>query len=54
MWKPHALLLLGDYFLSKNEYLKAREFYAEVLSLKKLHTEFYDHAKAQLMLIENE
>jgi len=54
LWKPHVLLMLGDYFTFKNEYLKAREFYTEVLSLKNLHKEFYDHAKAQLMLIENE
>ena len=23
VWKPHALLLIGDYFAHKNEYLKA-------------------------------
>ena len=54
LWKPHALLMLGDYFTFKKEYLKAREFYVQVLSLKNLHKEFYNHAQAQLMLIENE
>ena len=34
IWKPHALLLLGDYFSSKNEYLKAKDFYIQTLSLK--------------------
>ena len=37
VWKPHALLLLGDYFASKKEYLKAKEFYVQILSLKNLH-----------------
>ena len=54
LWKPHALLMLGDYFTFKKEYLKAREFYVQVLSLKNLHKEFYNHAQAQLVLIENE
>jgi len=27
LWKPHALLLTGDYFFSKKEYQKAKEFY---------------------------
>ena len=54
LWKPHALLMLGDYFTFKKEYLKAREFYVQVLSLKNLHKEFYNHAQAQLMHIENE
>ena len=30
-WKPHALLLLGDYFLSKGENQKARDFYNQIL-----------------------
>ena len=30
VWKPHALLLLGDYFASKKEYLKAKEFYVQI------------------------
>jgi hypothetical protein len=46
--------MLGDYFTFKKEYLKAREFYVQVLSLKNLHKEFYNHAQAQLVLIENE
>ena len=39
LWKPHALLLLGDYFFFKNEYLKAKDFYLQILSLKNLHKE---------------
>ena len=54
LWKPHALLLLGDYFVSKKEYLKAREFYMQILSLKNLHKEFYEQAKSQLVWISND
>lgn len=54
VWKPHALLLLGDYFASKKEYLKAKEFYVQVLSLKNLHKEIYNHARSQLIFITND
>ena len=54
IWKAHALLLLGDYFASKKEYLKAKEFYMQILSLKNLHKELYNHARSQLIFITNE
>jgi len=54
VWKPHALLLLGDYFASKKEYLKAKEFYVQILSLKNLHNELYNHARSQLIFITND
>ncbi len=54
LWKPHALLLLGDYFFSKKEYFKAKEFYIRVLSLKDLHKDLYMQATSQLMLITND
>ena len=54
VWKPHALLLLGDYFASKKEYLKAKEFYMQILSLKNLHNELYSRARSQLIFIKND
>ena len=54
VWKPHILLLLGDYFVSKKQNLKAKEFYIKILSVKNLHKELYDQARSQLMLIEND
>ena len=54
IWKPHALLLLGDYFASKKEYLKAKEFYMQILSLRNLHKELYNHARSQLIFITND
>ena len=54
VWKPHALLLLGDYFASKKEYLKAKEFYMQILSLKNLHKELYSQARSQLIFVTND
>ena len=54
LWKPHALLLLGDYFSSKKQYLKAKEFYVQILSLQNLNIEVYEQARSQLLLIAND
>ena len=54
LWQPHALLLTGDYFVSKKEYLKAKEFYMQILSLKNLHRELYNQARSQLIFITND
>jgi len=54
MWKPHALLLLGDYFMSKKENIKAIEFYQKIFSIPNLQKNLYDRAKSQLDLISNE
>ena len=53
LWKPHALLLLGDYFFSKNEYLKAKEFYKQIISMNNLQKDLYDQAIFQLSQITN-
>jgi len=54
LWKSHALLLLGDYFVSKREYVKAKEFYIQILSINNLQKDLYDQAKSQLVFIANE
>ena len=54
LWRPHALLLLGDYFVSKGEYLKAREFYIQILSISNLHKDLYYQAKSQLEFFAND
>ena len=48
LWRPYALLLLGDYFASKKEYKKAKDFYMQILTIKNLQRELYDHAILQL------
>ena len=54
LWRPHALLLLGDYFISKKEYLKAKEFYTQILSINNLQKNLYDQARLQLSLIRDD
>ena len=54
LWKPHALLLLGDYFASKQEYSKAKEFYLQILSINNLQKDLYDQARFQLSFISND
>ena len=54
VWKPHVLLLFGDYFMSKKEYRKAKEFYENVLSTKDTNQEFYEQAKLKLRIISND
>ena len=53
-WTPHALILLGDYFASKKEYIKAMEFYQKIFTISNLHNDFYNHARSQLTIISNE
>ena len=54
LWKPHGLILLGDYFVSKGEYIKAKEFYQKIFTIKNLQKDFYYHARSQLAMIANE
>ena len=54
LWKPHALMLIGDYFLSKNENLKAKEYYLQILNIKGLNQGLYDQAKTQLSYTKND
>ena len=54
LWKPHALLLLGDYFMSMGENIKAIEFYQQILSINNLHKDLYDQARSQLVIINYE
>ena len=53
IWEPHALLIMGDFFVSKKEYSKAKEFYVEIMSIKNLQPNIYDKAKSQLEFIDN-
>ena len=54
LWKPHALILIGDYFVAKKEYTKAKEFYLQIFSLKNLHEELYNETRSKLALIVND
>ena len=54
LWKPHALLLMGDYFVAKKEYIKAKEFYTQILSINNLQKDFYDEVISKLIFITND
>ena len=54
LWKPHALLLVGDYFVAKKEYIKAKEFYTQILSINNLQKDFYDQVISKLIFITND
>ena len=54
LWKPHALYLIGNYYINKNENNKAKEFFAEILSIPNQRNELYDQAKNQLLVISSE
>ena len=53
LWRPHVILFLGDFFTSKKEYLKSKDFYNQILSMKNLHQDFYYKANSRLALISN-
>ena len=54
LWKHHALYLLGNYYAYNSEYIKASEFFAEILSIPNLSKDFYDQARSQLSAISSE
>ena len=54
VWKVYALLLLGDFYYSRSEYKKARDFYIQILSMKNLQQDLYDQAKLKLLLISDD
>ena len=54
LWKPHALLLMGDYFVAKKEYIKAKEFYTQILLINNLQKDFYVQARSKLIFITND
>jgi len=54
LWKAHALMLAGNYYLSKDEKIKAKDFFSKILSIENLNKELLDQANHQLRLIIND
>ena len=48
IWKSHALYLMAEYFYSKNEDQKAREFYNEILTLSNANSNIKLEAQKRL------
>ena len=53
-WKPHALLLIGNYYFSKKQFIKAKDFYLQILIINNLDSYLYNEAKLQFSFIGNE
>ena len=54
VWKPHALILLGDYFFYKKNFIKAREFYSQVLLTKNASKDLYQQAILQIGIMSSD
>ena len=54
LWKGHSLMLVGDFYFSKAEYIKAKDFYTQILNIKNLHKDLYEQAKSQIAFINND
>ena len=54
LWKPHALLLLGDFFAAKKESIKAKEFYSKILSIQNLNQEMYELSRSRIVSLSND
>ena len=51
LWKPHALILLGEYFLDKNQNQKAKEFFNQLLNIDNANEILKIEAKQRLISI---
>ena len=54
VWRAHVLLLLGDFYFSRKEYIKAKDFYIQTLSIKNLHPDLYVQANSRLAFIADD
>ena len=47
-WKPHSLLLLGDYFLFKGEKQKAKDFYSQILASQNINKNIFNQVQQRI------
>ena len=48
VWKSHALYLMAEYFYSKNEMQKSKEFFNQIINLKSVNEEIKIEAQKRL------
>ena len=48
IWKSHGLYLLAEYFYSKNEKQKSKEFFNQILNTKNANTEIIKETQKRL------
>ena len=48
VWSSHALYLLGEYFYSKNQKQKSKEFFSQIINSKKPNPDIITEAQKRL------
>ena len=48
VWKPHALLLMAEFYFSKNEMNKSKEFFLEITDLENINNDIKLEARKRL------
>ena len=48
VWKPHALYLMAEYYFSKNQKQKSKEFFEQIISLEKINSKIKIEAQKRL------
>ena len=48
IWKSHALYLLAEYFYSKNEKQKSKEFFSQIVSLENANSDLKRESQKRL------
>jgi len=48
IWKLHSLLLLGDYFLSRGEKEKAKDYYSQILISQKTNENIFNQVQLRI------
>ena len=48
MWKPHALYLMAEYYFSKNQKQKSKEFFEQIIVLEKVSSKIKIEAQKRL------
>ena len=48
IWKSHALYLMAEYFYSKNEKQKSKEFFNQIISLENANQDIIKEAQKRL------
>jgi len=48
VWKPHALYLMAEYYFSKNQKQKSKEFFEQIINLEKINSKIKIEAQKRL------
>ena len=48
IWRPHALYLMAEFYLAKNEKQKSKEFFEQIISLEDINTKIKIEAQKRL------